>query len=102
MAATTIKGEVFQSTIDSENRTVLVEFYAQWCGPCKAFAPTLDEFAKEHSNALVTKLDIEEAPELARKFQVRSVPTFIVFKNGEVAHRSSGVPTKQELEEMIS
>ncbi|WP_209015636.1 thioredoxin [Roseibium sp. RKSG952] len=74
---------------------VLVDFYAQWCGPCKAMAPTLDKIDGEV--AKVVKIDIEEAQDLATKYAVRSVPTFVVFKNGEATDQRAGGMTEGQL-----
>lgn len=94
--------EDFENIMANEERTVLVDFYADWCGPCKAFAPLLDEFAEEHENTVVAKLNIEECPDIAREYGIRSVPTLIVYKNGEVMKRSVGVPTKEDLADLVA
>ena len=102
MSAIALTNDTFQQTIGEEKRTILVDFYADWCGPCKAFAPALDELATKRGDALIAKLNIEDAPQIAREFGVRSVPTLIVFKNGEVANRYVGVPTQQELDTLLN
>lgn len=81
------------------NDTVLVDFYAQWCSPCKAMAPTLDKIDGEL--AKVVKIDIEEAQDLATKYAVRSVPTLVVFKNGEIVDQRAGGMTEGQLRSWI-
>jgi thioredoxin 1 len=80
---------------------VLVDFYADWCGPCKALAPTLDQLAAENPQVRVVKVDIDESPELAARYGVRSVPRLMVFKGGQVAAQQSGVASKSRLTAML-
>ena len=68
----------------------LIDFYADWCGPCKAIAPIIDELAEEVTDAKVVKVDTEESPELGARFGIRSIPTFIVMKDGEVVNKQIG------------
>ena len=74
---------------------VLVDFYADWCGPCKMMAPIVDKIAEESSDVKVCKLNVDDAPEIAQKYDVMSIPTFFVFENGEVTKSTMG----QQLEE---
>ena len=77
---------------------VLVDFYAQWCGPCKMIAPILEEIADEHGEALqVAKLNVDEAGDIARRFEVMSIPTLILFKDGAPVKRIVGAKPKQAL-----
>ena len=80
---------------------VLVDFWATWCGPCQALGPVIDELAGEVTDAKICKLDVDESPELARKFRVMSVPTLIVFRNGEAVKRVVGGKSKGELLELL-
>ena len=91
----------FKSIIDSET-TVLVDFYADWCGPCKILAPILTEVKKELGNSLkIVKIDVDKNQPLATKYQVRGVPTMLLFKSGKQVWRQSGVLQKNELIDII-
>ena len=87
----------FKEILDS-NEKVLVDFYADWCGPCKMMAPVVEELAEELNGvAKVGKVNVDNNQDLAMQFNVMSIPTFIVFKNGEVVKRFVGVTDKQDL-----
>ncbi|KYG81071.1 thioredoxin [Roseivirga ehrenbergii] len=95
-----MKGE-FESLV-SQDTPVLVDFYADWCGPCQAMAPVLKEVAKEHEGKVkIIKIDVDKNQPLAQKFGVRSIPTFILFKNGELIWRKGGMMTSRELSSLI-
>jgi thioredoxin 1 len=86
----------FDSTVGSG--VTLVDFWAEWCGPCKLMTPVIDELASEYGDKVtVGKIDIDSEQDLAMKFQVSSIPTLIVFKDGEVAERFVGVTSKSDL-----
>jgi thioredoxin 1 len=88
--------ETFKDIITSQ-RPTLVDFYATWCGPCKSMAPILDQLKKEMGDQLrVIKIDVDRNPAVADKFKIRGVPTFILFKEGDVIWRQSGgIPLAQ-------
>jgi thioredoxin 1 len=87
----------FEETIKN-NKMVFVDFWANWCGPCRALAPTIVELAKEYSGkVLIGKLDVDENPATAEKFQVFSIPTMIVFKEGKEAERLVGLCPKNRI-----
>lgn len=88
--------EVLQSEVP-----VLVDFWATWCMPCKMLAPVIEELAAEAKDYKVGKVDVDQEPELARKYRVMSIPTVLVFKNGEVAASSVGVQSKEALENLL-
>jgi thioredoxin 1 len=89
----------FQAEVVESDVPVLVDFWAPWCGPCRMVAPVLEEIANERGEALqIVKLNIDENPETAAKFQVMSIPTLIVFKDGEVAHKVIGALPKRRLD----
>ncbi|MGA2386394.1 MAG: thioredoxin [Candidatus Bathyarchaeia archaeon] len=91
----------FDETIKN-NKVVLIDFWASWCGPCRALAPTIQELAKEYSGKiLVGKLDVDENSTTAERFQVYSIPTMILFKNGSEAERLVGLCAKNKIAETI-
>lgn len=79
----------------------LVDFYADWCGPCKVMAPIVDEIASEKINVNVVKVNIDEAMDLSKQYQVVSIPTLCVFKNGELVKKFVGVTEKEDIEELL-
>ena len=86
------------STIIKENRPVVVDFYAVWCGPCKTQSPILKEIADEMGERIrVIKIDVDQNEELANQYNIQSVPTLMIFMNGEEKYRQSGVHTKAQL-----
>jgi thioredoxin 1 len=84
--------EVLQSDVP-----VFVDFYADWCGPCKMMLPIVEEIAVEKTDVKFFKLDIDDSKDITRKYRVMTIPTFIVFKNGEVHNRAMGVITKEQI-----
>ena len=87
--------ENFDETIASS--TVLVDFWASWCGPCKMIAPIVEEIAAERPDITVGKVNVDEEMDLARRFGIASIPTILVFKNGELSKTSIGYCSKEEL-----
>lgn len=86
----------------SSNKVVLADFWATWCGPCKAMGPSIDELAVEYEGqALIGKVDVEENVDLAEKYAIRSVPTIIFFKDGEMVDKVVGLQSKAALEAKI-
>lgn len=79
----------------------LIDFYADWCGPCRMVLPIVDEIASERDDLLVVKVNVDDNPELAKEFGVFSIPTLVVMKNGQVINRQSGAKTKAKILEMV-
>jgi thioredoxin 1 len=91
----------FQETISS-NDVVLVDFYADWCGPCQALHPTLEVLDKEfEGKAIITKINVDKNPELSQQFDVRSIPALFYFKNGEIVGKQNGLQPKNVISENI-
>lgn len=91
----------FNEKVENYKGTVLVDFYADWCGPCKMLSPIVEEFAGEHPDIKVYKVNVDEENKLAVKFRVMSIPTLIVFKDGKVFKQSVGMISKAELCELF-
>lgn len=88
----------FEEEVLKASMPVIVDFYADWCGPCQMQSPIIDSIAKEHGDKVkVAKLDVDELPEIADKYDVMSIPTIVIFKNGEVATQFIGVTDKEEI-----
>jgi thioredoxin 1 len=100
MAGTTpaVTDSTFDTEVLKSDKPVLVDFWAEWCGPCKMVAPVLEEIAKEHGEKLrIVKLNIDDNPEIARQYQIMSIPTMAVFVNGEVDKSIVGAKPKAAL-----
>lgn len=99
---TNLTAETFDEIVTGAEGPVLVDFWAEWCGPCKMIAPILDEIASEHEGIKITKLNVDEAGEIAQRYQVMSIPTLLVFNEGDVAKRLVGASGKAKLVEELS
>lgn len=98
--AAIVNKDTFDTIILGEKPT-LVDFYADWCGPCRMVAPTVEEIATERTDINVVKVNVDNSPELAIRYGVSSIPTLIVFKGGEPKAKAVGVKTKAQLIDMI-
>ncbi len=87
----------FNEIVLESNVPVLVDFFATWCGPCRMIAPLLEEIAAEHSEYKIVKIDVDEEPDLATRFGIMSIPTLMVFKNGELVSTTMGAQPKAKL-----
>ena len=90
-------------SIINENRPVIVDFHALWCGPCKAQSPILKQLAEELGERIkVIKIDVDQNPMIAARYQIQSVPTLMIFKNGEIKHKQAGVHSKSQLMSILN
>lgn len=91
----------FEAEVLKSDKPVLVDFFADWCGPCQMLAPVLEEIAKENTNIKVGKINVDEEGELAMKYKVSSIPYLALFKNGEIVNQMVGFGGKEKVLEMI-
>lgn len=99
MSARAVTTASFEQEVLKNEKTVLVDFWAEWCGPCRAVGPILDQIAAEHSEKLdIVKVNVDENPELAMKYQITSIPAMKVYQKGEVVKTVIGAKPKQAIE----
>jgi thioredoxin 1 len=92
----------FDQTLAEHKEAIVVDFWAEWCGPCKAIAPTLDELATEYAGRVtIAKVNVDEHPGLAARFQVRSIPTLLIFKGGQVIDQVVGAVPKAQIKKRL-
>ncbi len=101
MAVTVITADNFEAEVVKSDKPVLVDFWAAWCGPCKMLSPVVDQIAEETDAIKVGKVNVDEEIELARKFNISSIPTLLVFKDGKVVNMSVGVIPKQAILDLV-
>ncbi len=101
MSVLTITKENFEQEVMQSDRPVLLDFWASWCGPCRMLSPVVDEFAGEHSEVKVGKVNVDEQRELASQFRVMSIPTLVVIKNGRETARQVGAVPKASIEALV-
>jgi len=101
MAIKNLNRDTFYQTLESETKPVIVDFYADWCGPCKMMHPVLEELAAEHSEIAFYKVNVDENADIAGKYSVMSIPAFACFKNGQHQTSAVGTKSKQDLLDLV-
>ena len=101
MSVIHISKENFTSEVLQSDKPVLADFWAPWCGPCRMVGPIIDEIAQDNEDIKVCKINVDEQPELAAQFQVMSIPTLLVFKNGQITNKALGAMPKRQILDLI-
>ena len=101
MAAVNIHMDNFEKEVIHSDRKVLLDFWAPWCGPCRAVVPLVEELAVERSDIKVGKINVDENPQLASRFGVMSIPTLVVMENGKILNKAVGARSKKAILEML-
>ena len=101
MSAININKNNFENEVLNSDKTVLLDFWASWCAPCRMVAPIVEEIAGERGDIKVGKINVDEEPELANKFSIMSIPTLVVMKNGKIVQQVSGARSKNAILEML-
>jgi thioredoxin 1 len=97
-----ITEEEFDGVIQNTTTPVLIDFWAEWCGPCKMLSPVIDELAAEYGEKIkIAKVNVDQQPNLAARYGIRSIPTIFIFKNGEIAEQMVGMQSKEDLKAKI-
>ena len=96
-----VNSQNFEEEVIKSEKPVLIDFYADWCGPCKMLSPIIDEIAEENSEIKVVKVNVDDSQDLAMKYQVMSIPTLVVIKNGSEINRSVGLIDKAQILNLI-
>ncbi len=97
MAVMQVSRETFDEQVRNAAKPVLLDFWASWCGPCRMVSPLVDEISEERDDILVGKVNVDEEPELAQMFNIMSIPTLLVFKNGEISASAVGAMPKEDI-----
>ena len=97
MAIIHVNKDNFSEEVLESSNTVIVDFYADWCGPCQMLSPVLEDISKTRADIDIAKIDVDESPELAIQFGINTIPALMVFKNGECTNTSIGYKTKDEV-----
>ena len=97
-----VTNATFDQEVLQSDKPVLVDFYADWCGPCRMLGPIVEEIAREENGIKVCKINVDNEPELAAKFGIMSIPTLLVFKNGEITNKALGALPKQQVLALLS
>ena len=102
MATVVINKDNFEELVIKGDKVVLLDFYADWCGPCQMVAPIVHSIAEEHEEYLVGKVNVDDDPEIAQAFDIVSIPTLVVLKDGKIVNTAVGVRTKDQLIQMLN
>lgn len=101
MSVITLTNSSFGKEVMESEKPVLIDFYADWCGPCKMVSPVVDKIAEEHSEIKVCKVNVDSEPELAQKFGIASIPTLVVVKDGRITNQKVGAVSGQTILDML-
>lgn len=101
MAVLHITSETFEQEVLKSDKPVLLDFWADWCGPCKMLMPIIEDVSADMPDAKICKINVDEEPDLASKYKIMSIPTLMVIKNGEVVKTEVGVQSKSKIKEML-
>ena len=101
MAVFSVSEAQFHEKVLASDKPVLVDFWSSWCGPCRQISPMIEDIADKHPEIAVAKVNIDEEPALAQRFRIASVPSLVLFKDGEIANRAVGIRPRYEIERMI-
>ncbi len=101
MSVITLTNSSFEKEVMESGKPVLIDFYADWCGPCKMVSPVVDKIAEEHSEIKVCKVNVDSEPELAQKFGIASIPTLVVMKDGRITNQKIGAVSGQTILDML-
>ncbi len=101
MSVINVNNNNFLEEVVNSDKPVLVDFWAEWCGPCRMLGPIIDEIAEERSDYKVCKVNVSENPELAAQFSVMSIPSLVVLKEGKIVNRSVGAKPKSEILKLL-
>lgn len=101
MSVKKIEEKEFKNLINNQEKKVIVDCYADWCGPCRMLSPIIDELAEEIDNCEFYKLNVDEAEEVSREYGIMTIPTILIFKEGNLENKSIGLKSKEELKSLI-
>jgi thioredoxin 1 len=101
MSVLRVNGENYEAEVIKSEKPVLLDFYADWCGPCKMVAPIVEKIAEEESDIKVCKINVDDSPELAANFKIMSIPTLVVIKDGKETAKAVGIRSKSEIIQMV-
>lgn len=98
---TTITKNNFENEVVKSDKPILIDFWAEWCGPCRMVSPVIDEIAEENDDIKVCKINVDNEPELAQAFGIMSIPTLVIMKNGKVVNKATGAMPKEQILELL-